>query len=248
MLMGLSMNCQQPAYLLAGGRGRKILNTFTIARNIIKSTGKKKPLVAYVGAASLKDNWLIYSVVTLLIRMGCPCKIERVLIAHPRADLVKAKAILRNADVIFISGGDVEVGMQILSQKNMIGYFRDLACQGKLFMGISAGSIMLSKEWVRWRDPRDDSSVELLPCLGIVPLICDTHAEKDGWSELRTALHLKGAGTVGYGISSGAFLKAYPDGRLEAPSGLVTCYACDGDQITRKADLVSEDNASPNIG
>ena len=64
------MKSQQPVYLLAGGRGRTILSTFAIARNIIKSTGKKKPLVAYVGAASLKDNWLIYAIVDLIHKVG----------------------------------------------------------------------------------------------------------------------------------------------------------------------------------
>ena len=141
--------------------------------------------------------------------------------------------------MIFISGGDVEAGMQVLSEKHMVEHFQNLACQGKLFMGISAGSIMLRKEWVHWRDPRDDSSAELLPCLGIVPLICDTHAEKDDWLELKTAVQLKGAGTTGYGISSGAFLKAYPDGRLEVLSGSVACYACEGGQIERKPNLGS---------
>ena len=233
------MKSQQPVYLLAGGRGRTILSTFAIARNIIKSTGKKKPLIAYVGAASLKDNWLIYAVVTSFIRLGVSCCIKRVVIAPPKADLDKAKTTLQKADVIFISGGDVEAGMQVLSEKHMIEYFRNLSCQGKLFMGISAGSIMLCKEWVQWRDPRDDSSADLLPCLGIVPLICDTHAEKDDWLELKTAVQLKGTGTTGYGLSSGAFLKAYPDGRLEVISGCVASYACEGGQIERKSNLES---------
>jgi len=44
---------------------------------------------------------------------------------------------------------------------------------------------MLSKEWIRWRDPDDDATAEFFPCLGIAPLICDTHGEQDGWEELQ---------------------------------------------------------------
>jgi hypothetical protein len=118
-----------------------------------------------------------------------------------------------------------------------VGFFQDLARQEKLFMGVSAGSIMLSKEWVRWRDPQDDSSVELLPCLGIVPLICDTHAEKDEWVELKTAIQLKGHGAAGYGITSGACLKVLADGCVEAESGPVACFTNQKSEIECLPDL-----------
>ena len=54
------MTTQQPIYLFAGGRGRSIPTTFANFRKVIKNIGKEKPMIAYVGVASLKDNWLIY--------------------------------------------------------------------------------------------------------------------------------------------------------------------------------------------
>jgi peptidase E len=232
------MNNQQPVYLFAGGRGRAILSTFSNIRKIIKNIQKKKPAIAFVGAASLKDNWLVYALISVLIKAGCNCQIQRVVIAPPNADLDKAKTLLQNADAVFMSGGDVEAGMQVLTEKNMVGFFQELARQGKIFIGVSAGSIMLSKEWVRWSDPSDDSTIALLPCLGIVPLICDTHAEKDSWVELKTAIQLKGPGTTGYGITSGACLRAYPDGRLEASEETVTCFTTINDKIEKQPDLL----------
>jgi peptidase E len=232
------MNTQQPVYLMAGGRGRTILTTFDYVRKIINTLNKNKPVIAFVGAASMKDNWLVYAIISLLIKARCRCRIKRVVIAPAKADLKKAKAILQNADAVFMSGGDVEVGMQVLREKNMIGFLQDLAASGKPFIGVSAGSIMLSEEWVRWIDPKDDSSVELMPCLGIVHLICDTHAEKDDWVELKTAVQLKKKGTIGYGITSGACLKVYADGRLEAENGAVERYAFLNGNIERQADLL----------
>jgi peptidase E len=232
------MNIQQPVYLMAGGRGRTILTTFDNVRKLISSLNKQKPVIAFVGAASMKDNWLVYAFISLLIKARCRCRIERAVIAPAKADLNKAKAILQNADAVFMSGGDVEVGMQVLREKNMIGFLQDLAGSGKPFIGVSAGSIMLSEEWVRWRDPKDDSTVELMPCLGIVHLICDTHAEKDDWVELKTAVQLKKKGTTGYGITSGACLKAYPDGHLEAEAGAVERYVFLNGKIERQADLL----------
>jgi peptidase E len=232
------MNTQKPIYLLAGGRGKKILTTISNVRNIIKGMNKVKPNIAYVGVASLKDNWLIYFIISILIKAGCDCRLNRILIAPKNADLNRAREMLQLADAIFFSGGDMEVGMQILKEKNMVGFFKDLAKKDKLFIGVSAGSIIMAKEWVRWRNPNDDSTAELFPCLGLVPIICDTHAEEDDWEELKMALQLKGAGTHGYGITSGAYLKVYPDGRLESEIGPVACYIFQNGRIERQADLL----------
>jgi peptidase E len=237
------MNAQQPIYLFAGGRGKSILTTFSNVGKIIKNIGKVKPDIALVGVASLKDNWLIYVLMSALIKANCNCRIKRVVIAPSNADIKKAREILQNADAVFIGGGDAEAGMQVLKEKNMVGLFQDLARQGKLFFGASAGSIMMSREWVRWNDPDDDSTVELYPCLGLVPIICDTHAEKDDWVELKAALQLKGDGSTGYGITSGAYLKAYPDGRLEAEVGAVVRYTMLNGKVERQTDLLPADHA-----
>jgi peptidase E len=237
------MDDKQPIYLFAGGRGRSILTSFSDMGKIFKTAGKAKPVIAIVGVASLKDNWLIYLLMSALIKSGCNCRIKRVVIARPDADIEKAREILRHADAVFISGGDAEVGMQILKEKDMVGFFHELAGQGKLLLGASAGTIMMCQEWVRWQDPDDDSSAELYPCLGLVPLICDTHAEGEDWIELKAALRLKGPGSTGYGITSGACLKAYLDGRLEAEFGAVARYENVDGKIERLADLLPSERA-----
>jgi peptidase E len=232
------LNTQQPFYLLAGGRGHSIMTTLANVRNIIKSIGKAKPDIAFVGAASMKDSWLVYAVLSGVIKVGCNCRISRVVIYPPGADLNKARELLQKADAIFMSGGDVEVGMQIIKEKNMVGFLQGLAKQGKLFIGVSAGAIMMSREWVRWRDPNDDSTAELFSCLGLVPFTCDTHAEKDNWVELKTVLQISKAGSPGYGITSGAYMKAYPDGQVEAEIGPIARYVSVNGKIERLPDLL----------
>jgi cyanophycinase-like exopeptidase len=172
-----------------------------------------------------------------MIKMAGNCEVTRVLIASKKADIDKARKALYSADAVFVSGGDVEAGMQVLQEKNLSGFFKDLSAQGKVFFGSSAGAIMLAREWVRWRDPDDDSTAELFPCLGIAPVICDTHAESDDWEELKAALRLKKDGEPGYGICSGSCLKVYPDGRVEASGGAVAQYLNKGGKITKLPDL-----------
>ena len=50
------MTTQQPIYLFAGGRGRSIPTTFANFRKVIKNIGKEKPIIAYVGVATLKTT------------------------------------------------------------------------------------------------------------------------------------------------------------------------------------------------
>jgi hypothetical protein len=93
-----------------------------------------------------------------------------------------------------------------------------------VLFGISAGSIMLGTHWVRWENPDDDASAALFDCIGLTPLVCDTHAEMEGWEELQTAVALRGAGGRGYGIPSGGTLRVRPGGAVAALDKSAVCY------------------------
>jgi peptidase E len=229
------MNVPKPVYLIGGGRDEKSFKA--IIRTILEDTGKIQPTIAYVGVAS-GDSWPFYLMMSTMIKQARDCQIKRVVIAAKKADLNKAQAVLKSADAIFMSGGDVEAGMRVLEEKNMTGFLMDLFKQGKVLFGVSAGSIILAREWVRWRDPDDDSSTELFPCLGIAPIICDTHAEADDWEELKSALKLKEEDTQGYGIPSGSCLKVYADGRMEALDGAITRFLKRGNSIVKQPELL----------
>jgi peptidase E len=230
------MSSQKPIYLMAGGRGDGGKSIPQVMQAISHDLGKPKPVIAYVGVA-FGDNWAFYQMISGMLKRACPCEIVRVIIAHKRASLEKARQALLAADAVFMSGGDMDAGMQVLQEKNMVDFFRGLHQQGKLFFGVSAGSIMLANEWVRWRDPDDDSTAELYPCLGFAPVICDMHAEEDDWEELKAALLLKQDGASGYGIPSGATLKVNPDGSLEALGGPVAHYGVQEGKVIRQANL-----------
>ena len=231
------MNNRKPLYLLAGGRGGDDKSTKQILREVLREIGKPSPSIAYVGTAS-DDNRMFYQFIADMIKQVANCKVNQVLTCSKRADLHKAKGTLESADAIFMSGGDVEMGMQVLKEKNLACCIQDLYKQGKLFFGASAGSIMLAREWVRWENPDDDSTAELFPCLGLAPIICDTHAEDDDWSELKMALNLRGDNAQGYGIPSGACLKVYPDGTVAALGGAVTRYIRHDQQVEQQANLL----------
>ena len=231
------MDIRKPVYLLAGGRytGRRMPDPLIQA--VFDESGTASPTIAYVGTANDDDKGFFDRVTGMFREMGAR-RVEHALISPPKAGLKRAKTILQSADIVFISGGDVEVGMQVLEEKRMVDFLSQLYQQGKPFFGLSAGSIMLAKEWVRWKDPDDNATAELFPCLGFAPVICDTHGEGEGWEELQAALMLKQENARGYGIVSGTAIKVSPDGRVEAQGGTVHQYIQRGTRVERGPDII----------
>jgi peptidase E len=248
------MTKSKPAdiFLIAGGPNSK--NTKTILAEALAQIKKQSPNVAYIGTAS-DDSKEFFLMLRQLIMAAGAGSVTLVPIIR-RFDPDKAKDILLASDVVFISGGDVALGMKYLRQRNfytisiskdneaarrrcrkrivhtlrkpttqptklakeselgLVPFFRELYNRGKLFCGISAGAIMLCRNWMHWRDPDDDDTAELLDCLGFAPLLCDVHAEEDNWVEMKRLLGFFPQGTAGYGIPANGALRVAPDGKI----------------------------------
>lgn len=223
----------QPVYLLAGGPGTRRKNDPAL-QAALKACEKRNPAVAYIGTASGDDASFLKFIGGRLLEAGAGT-VELAPLAEHQLDLARAKMIVASADLVFFSGGDVEEGMRQLNASGMTGPLRTLYQQGMRFCGVSAGSIMLARQWVRWSNPDDDATAVTFPCVGLAPVLCDTHAEEDDWSELKALLRLCSDGTVGYGIPSGMALRAMPDGTVEALGGAVPAFAHRCGEIVRLA-------------
>jgi cyanophycinase-like exopeptidase len=187
---------------------------------IFRRTGVRRPMVAYVGAASEDNAEFLFRIAEMLQKAGAG-EVTLAPLCGRHGDAEKAKAVLEASDLVFLSGGDVEEGMRVLNEKGMIGLLQRLHRAGKPFFGISAGSIMLARQWIRWRNPADDESSELFECLGFASVVCDTHGEDDGWEELQALLALSPTGTIGYGLVSGTAIAVESDGMVSAHGGEV---------------------------
>jgi len=210
----------KPVCLIAGGPGTSRRNLVVLFKKVFKVFDLDSPKIAYIGAASGDSPSFFKWLKDILFSAGAR-GVVLAPVACAKCDLEGAKGILRDADVVFISGGDVEEGMQLLREKKLIPVLRRLFTRGVPFFGLSAGSIMLSRCWVRWSDPNDDTTVKLFPCLGFAPVVCDTHGEDEDWEELRALLKLAKRTVVGYGITSSAGLIVMPGGRVKTIGGPV---------------------------
>jgi peptidase E len=223
-------------YLMAGGRGTHRSKGDPLLTRIVASAKVQHPSIAYVGAASHDDLSFFSMIEQAMLSCGAG-KVTLAPLVSAHVKIARTRQILESADMVFISGGDVEAGMEVLEEREILPSLVELHKAGKPFFGLSAGSIMLGSQWIRWDDPDDDSTANLFPCMGIAPVACDTHAEGDGWEELAALLRLSPEGAVGYGIPSGAGLAAHPDGTLEAMGGPVFCLGRKAGKVVRLPDL-----------
>jgi cyanophycinase-like exopeptidase len=208
-----------------------------LLRSALQGAGVPRPTVAYVGAAS-GDNKAFFLIISRMLKAAGAAAVTLAPLCGRRADPAAARDIISSSDVVFISGGDVEEGMSVLSRAKLLPFLRKLHRGGKVFLGVSAGSIMLARSWVRWRDPKDDASAEIFSCMDFAPVLCDTHGEGDGWAELKALLALAPVGTTGYGIVSGSDLVVAAGGRLRAAGGEVHVFRRGRSGVTQRPSLV----------
>ncbi len=217
------MSSEKRAYLIAGGRPLSPAAMVSALAAALRECGVKKPRVAYVGAAS-QDSWAFYQSMKMMLVKAGAGEVEMLKLAGKHPEPLEAAEYLKSADAVFISGGEVEDGMEVLARFGIDSLMRDLFANGTLFFGVSAGSIMMGDHWVRWRDPDDDDTAELFDCLGLVPATFDTHAEDEDWKELKACLRLMGPGAKGYGIPGGGMISGDSSGHLVNHEKELLCY------------------------
>lgn len=210
----------RPVHLLAGGPGTRGDVYGPLVAEILRSAGKPRPLVAYLGAATDDDPRFLGWMKGLVTSAG-PCTFQLAPVAGRRGAGRAARDVLEAADVVFVGGGDVELGMERILERELAASLREKHADGAPFFGISAGAILLCRRWIRWRDPDDDGSAELFDCLGVAPVVCDCHGEEDGWAELQALLRLAGGSALGYGLRAGAALRVEAGGAAEPACGEV---------------------------
>ncbi len=226
----------RPVHLLAGSPRGRSRGADPVLEAALAETGRPRPSVAYIGAASDDDRDFLRFVTAYLQRAGAG-EVRLAALASARADLAVARAVIAGSDLVFVSGGDVEAGMAHLERRGLIPLLRTLHGAGTPFLGLSAGSIMLARCWVRWSDPDDDTTAERFPCLAIAPVLCDCHAEADDWEELRALLELTGEG-IGYGIPAGGALRVDPRGAVTALGVPVARFERQTGRTERATDLM----------
>jgi len=233
-----------PIHLIAGGRGHRRQGADPLLQQVFAQAGQSAPSIAYVGVASDDDAGFL-KMLTALFKSSGSGPVRLAPMAARGADLEEATRIIESSAIIYVTGGDVEAGMAHLQRCHMVPLLDRLYRAGKPFFGLSAGSIMLARQWVRWTDADDDATAESFPCLGLAPVLCDCHAEEDDWEELHVLLRLSPEGTVGYGIPSGGALRVEPGGIVHALGKPAVRFEHHGAKVRRLPDQTMKGERQP---
>jgi cyanophycinase-like exopeptidase len=219
----------KPIFLIAGDPGSRRAETDPLLRTVFDHCGVPSPSIAYIGAASGDDRRFFTMVTGAFTNSGAGDVTLAATVRHFERGSFEKTCV--NADAVFFSGGDVDEGIAVVNRHRLAPMFRELYRGGKLLFGISAGSIMLARAWVRFRDD-NRSAGELFPCLGIANILCDVHDEEENWGELRALLKLSPESSIGYGIRAGSAIVVDPQGTVE-PMRKIDTFVKQGNVVER---------------
>ena len=218
---------RKPVTLIAGQHGSAHFGTRPYLREALRSTGARHPSALYIGAANGDERGFGEALCVLLTTAGA----ERVFWPKLKARRKRAQAlaVLENVDFVFVGGGDVEEGMRVLNDADLVAPLQAAAARGAVFAGMSAGSIMLGKRWIRWPHAQaKDDEAETYECLGLAACSLDTHGEEDDWNEARAFASVRanelGKQAYAYGIPGGGALVVGPGGQARALGAPATLF------------------------
>jgi cyanophycinase-like exopeptidase len=198
----------KPIFLLADsqllfwrdGEERRFLDR---ARELIAADASDEPIAAAYLGASNGDAPEFYD-----LFVGAMSEIGITNCRHIRSqpgdeDL----AFLERADLILLSGGDVERGWKVFTETGLRDRIAARYYAGALLVGVSAGAVQLGlKGW-------SEDGAELFDTLGLVPFVVDAHDEP--WSRLLLAVQRLGEHTRGLGLPAGGGAIYHPDYSVE---------------------------------
>jgi cyanophycinase-like exopeptidase len=160
------MDLRKPVTLIGGQHRSRHFGTKPYLGEALRLTGKDAPRALYIGAANGDDPAFGAALCAVLAAAGA----HEVLwpkLASGRRELAKTRAALAAVDFVFVGGGDVEAGVRVLREADLIADLKAAAARGAVYAGMSAGSIMLGERWIRWPHANaGDDEAETYECLG----------------------------------------------------------------------------------
>lgn len=189
-------------------------------KSLLVHISSPTPIAAYIGASN-GDQKAYYEIFELAMNGIGINQCGMVSSDYGHDD----KKLLETADIIVLAGGDTRRGCQIFKQTGMNTLIHERHKKGVIIIGISAGAMQLGASAVQ---KNEVASYSKLSTLKLVPLIIDTHDEKNNWSRLKSTIELHDTIKTGFGIPLGTGLIYYPDSTLEIlRDNVVECVKTD---------------------
>jgi hypothetical protein len=119
-------------------------------------------------------------------------------------------AFLADADLIVLSGGDVERGWHVFEQNGIRELLPRLRYNGAVLIGVSAGAVQLGLGCLS-----NAAQPKPLELFRFAPFYIGAHDEENDWFDMRALVNLSQSDARAIGLPAGGGAVYYSDGTLE---------------------------------
>jgi len=196
----------KPLYLLADSQLLFVKGgEDSLAERIRADLDSGKPSAAYIGASNGDQSEFYSLFVAAMESMGISdC---RLVPSQPSREDI---SFLERADLIVLSGGDVERGWQVFEQNGLKELLPRKRFDGAVLMGVSAGAVQLGLGCLS-----NAAQPKQIDMLRFAPFYVAAHNEGNDWFDLRALVNLSQIDARAIGLPAGGGAVYYSDGTLE---------------------------------
>jgi hypothetical protein len=164
-----------------------------------------KPSAAYIGASN-GDQPEFYSLFQAAMESMEICNCRLVPSQPSKEDIL----FIEDADLIVLSGGDVDRGWRTFEQNGLKELVPRKRFDGAILMGVSAGAVQLGLGCLS-----TSAQPKQIDMFRFAPFYVGAHDEKNDWWDLRALVNLSQSDTRAIGIAAGGGAVYSADGTLE---------------------------------
>jgi cyanophycinase len=194
----------------------------SLAERLRADLDTTNPKAAYVGASN-SDQPEFYSLFQAAMESMGISNCRAVPSQPSREDI----SFLENADLIVLSGGDVERGWRTFEQNGLKELLPRKRFDGAILMGVSAGAVQLGLGHLS-----NAAQPKPLEMFRFAPFYVGAHDEENDWWDLRALVKLSQSDVRGIGIPAGGGAVYQSDGTLEPIRKHLTELAKESARIT----------------
>lgn len=171
---------QKKVVIIGGGEiGRKgtEYETKKIDKEIVSLTNKESPNFLFIGFANVNHIESYFRVIKRNFRnLGCICK---TILKKQLDDRELILERFKNADIIYMGGGNTLELMRILKKYDMISLIEEAYNSGKVICGLSAGAIAICKYGCSDSRKYKEFKLTRVTGIGLVNLLVCPHYNLD---------------------------------------------------------------------
>ena len=166
-------------FVLIGGRSISNLNNFELEDKILKYLDIIEPNILFIPFAAYKDINSSINKFNNLIK-DYKCNVKHLIDPYQNNIL----ELFEWADVIYVGGGSATNLVRIFKESGLDKILFNYKDSNKLYMGISAGAMLVSKEAMGdeyiYTNNYHIYNYQMVECLGLLNLVICPHYDHDG--------------------------------------------------------------------